>query len=390
MFSSRTSWDVSPNPLAAALSRRQAAGAPTLDLTESNPTRAGVTIPLETLHRALADPRAGLYEPDPLGIPAARQAIGRYYADRGIEAPPERIVVTASTSEAYSFLFKLLANPGDEVLVPAPSYPLFEFLAGLESVRTVGYPLRYDGEWHIDSDCLEQALSPRTRAIVAVSPNNPTGSYLKRGELELLTRVCQERGLALLCDEVFADFPLEPAREQVASVIGAPGLLSFALSGASKIAALPQLKVGWLVASGPEPELSGALKRLEIISDTWLSASTPAQLALGTVLAERHLAQAPLLERLRENLATLKAACGPTAPWSPLKVEGGWSAVLRVPSARSELEWALALLEQEGVLVHPGFFFDFPSGAYLSVSLLCRPEVFREGIGRLARLIERG
>ncbi len=388
MFSRRTSWDISATPLAEAVARRTAEGRPLLDLTEANPTRVGLGFSPAALREALADPRAARYEPNPLGLAAAREAIARYYAERGHAVVPERVVVTASTSEAYAFLFKLLADPGDEALVPEPSYPLFAYLAGLESVRTVGYPLRYDGEWHLDRHGLESALSARTRAIVTVSPNNPSGSFLKADELALLSQVCGERGLVLIADEVFSDFALDPAPGRVETVCGTPGVLAFALSGISKIGALPQLKVGWMVASGPEALVEPAMRRLEVIADTYLSASTPSQLALVALLARRAEVQEPLRERLRRNLETLRAARGPGASWQPLKVEGGWSAVLRVPRTRSEQEWALALLEEDGVLVHPGFFFDFPGEAYLVVSLIVPPEEFAEGVARLGRRLE--
>jgi len=319
---------------------------------------------------ALADERACAYEPHPLGLEPAREAVRAYYAARGLEAPPARSVVTSSTSEAYASLFKLLCDPGDEVLVPEPSYPLFEYLAGLESVTARGYPLRYDGEWHLDREALRQAVGPRTRAVIAVRPNNPTGSVVKRDELGFLSKLCAERGLALLCDEVFADYPLEAAGDAARSVLEQAGALAFALSGVSKIAALPQLKVGWLVACGPPALVGQAMERLEIVADSYLSPGIPAQLALAPVLAQRHLAQEPLRQRL--------------------KVEGGWSAVLRVPATRSEQEWAVRLVEEEGVLVHPGFFFDFPSPAYLAVSLIVPPAELREGLERVARRLDEG
>jgi len=276
------------------------------------------------------------------------------------------------------------------VLVPEPSYPLFEYLAGLESVTARGYPLRYDGEWHLDREALRQAVGPRTRAVIAVRPNNPTGSVVKRDELGFLSKLCAERGLALLCDEVFADYPLEAAGDAARSVLEQAGALAFALSGVSKIAALPQLKVGWLVACGPPALVGQAMERLEIVADSYLSPGIPAQLALAPVLAQRHLAQEPLRQRLRENLAALDALHTSRSAWQRLKVEGGWSAVLRVPATRSEQEWAVRLVEEEGVLVHPGFFFDFPSPAYLAVSLIVPPAELREGLERVARRLDEG
>jgi aspartate/methionine/tyrosine aminotransferase len=389
VFSARTSWIASPNLLAQAVARRRAARQPLLDLTESNPTRVGLGLPPDELAQALANPHSAGYDPHPLGLPEARAAICGYYRSRSIPADPDRMVVTASTSEAYAFLFKLLADPGDEVLVPQPSYPLFEYLAGLESVRTVGYPLRYDGEWHLDAQAIRSALSSRARALVVVSPNNPTGSFLKKDELERLVEICDSRGLALLSDEVFADFPFGPDEQRVESVLTSSKVLSFALSGLSKIAALPQLKIGWLVASGPDEEVSRAMQRLEIIADAYLSPNTPAQLALARVLERRHLVQSSIRERLRANWDALRALHSPEAAWQPLRVEGGWSAILRIPAIRSEQEWAVGLVEQDGVLVHPGFFFDFPSEAYLAVSLIVEPEVFREGLQKIDRRIAR-
>lgn len=385
MFSTRTRWDARANPLAEAVERRRASGLPLLDLTESNPTRVGLGFPEHALLRALADGRAAAYEPHPLGHASAREAVAGYCADRGHRAPTDRVVVTSSTSEAYGYLFKLLCDPGDDVLVPEPSYPLFGFLAGLESVAVRGYPLRYDGEWHLDRDELRRAVGPRTRAVVAVSPNNPTGSYLKREELSFLASLCAERGLALLCDEVFADYPLEAPPGRAGSVLSQEEALAFALSGASKVAAAPQLKIGWLVACGPDTLVGQAMERLEIIADCYLSPSVPAQLAVPYLLHDRELAQAPLLHRLRANLAALDARRSSRSAWQRLRVEGGWSAVLRIPAALSEQEWAVRLVEEEGVLVHPGFFYDFASPAYVAVSLIVRPAEFEEGLERILR-----
>lgn len=389
MYSRRTTWDASSNPLAAAAARLRAAGRPILDLTESNPTRVGLGFPGDVLLRALAHPSGATWEPDPLGLLPAREAIAGYYRDRGLTARTDRIVVTSSTSEAYAYLFKLLADPGDEVLIPEPSYPLLGWLAGLESVRAVGYPLRYDGEWRLDRLATETAVGTRTRAVVAVSPNNPTGSFLDRDDLRFLEDLCAERGLALLCDEVFADYPLDPGPGRVESVLASGRVACFALSGASKVAAVPQLKVGWLVAHGPDAACQAAMERLELIADAYLSPSAPSQLALGPVLGARHLAQVPLRARLRANLSALRARCGPGAGWRPLRTEGGWSAVVQLPRLLSEQEWALRLLEEDGVLVHPGFFFDFATEAFLVVSLLVEPALFAEAIDRLARRVER-
>jgi aspartate/methionine/tyrosine aminotransferase len=389
MFSARTHWNPAANQLSQAVARRRQAGAPLIDLTGSNPTQVGLGFPVERLVAALADPGAARYEPDPSGLAPARTAIAGWYRARCLEVPIDRVVVTASTSEAYAFLFKLLCDPGDEVLVPQPSYPLFEYLAVLESVKPVGYPLRYDGEWHVDRRGLEEALGARTRAIVAVSPNNPTGSYLKQGEVALLSAICRERSLALLGDEVFADYPLEPTADRAAGVLAQGEALSFSLSGISKIACAPQLKVGWLAAGGPCELVEPAMQRLEIVADTFLSPSTPSQLALPHLLAHRALAQEPMRRRLAGNLSALKARFAPGSRVSALRVEGGWSAVLRVPAGASEQETVVRLVEEDGVLVHPGFFFDFATPAYVAVSLIVEPQIFAEGIDRMARRFER-
>ncbi len=390
MFSNRTRFATDLNPLAEAHSRRLAAGKPVLDLTESNPTAVGLGFPEKELLAALAQPGAGRYQPLPFGLLEAREAVADYCRARGAAAPAGRIAITSSTSEAYSFLFKLLCDPGDQVLVPQPSYPLFDYLAGLESVQTAGYPLRYDGEWHIDRQGFESALGARTRAVVVVSPNNPTGSYLKNDELEWLDGLCASREVALLSDEVFGDYSFSEDPRRVETMVGATRALSFALSGMSKVAALPQLKIGWLVAGGAEPLVDEALKRLEVIADTFLSPNIPAQLSLGRLLSRRALAQEPIRARLRRNLDFLAALHHPGSSWQPLNCEGGWSAIVQLPRARSELEWALGLLEEDGVLVHPGFYFDFPGEAFVSLSLMVEPEMFREGASRLVRRVDGG
>lgn len=338
-----------------------------LDLTESNPTRAGFEYPREEILDALADPRALRYDPDPRGLLSAREAVASYYGN----IPVSRILLTASTSEAYAYLFKLLCNPDDEILSPRPSYPLFEFLARLESVRVVQYPLRYDGVWHIDFDALERAITSRTSAIVVVNPNNPTGSFLKRDEWARLQRL----GVPILSDEVFSDYAFSEDDARVQSLTGGSEALTFSMSGLSKIAALPQMKLGWIVASGPGHEV--ALERLELIADTYLSVATPVQIALPRLLAASAGVRPQILDRTRANLALLRRST------VPLHVEGGWYATLQVPRTRSEEDWAMALLERRDVLVQPGFYFDFESEAFLVLSLLTPPDVFAEGVRRL-------
>lgn len=392
MFSRRTAFERFENEISLHLGRRRAAGLPLLDLTESNPTsQEGLGPDQPFLARALSAPGIDRYAPDPCGLPVTRQAIADDMASRGLTVSPESIIVTASTSEAYAYVFKLLADPGDEILAPCPSYPLFEFLAGLESLRLGFYRLGYDGEWFIDFDALQRSVTPRTRAVIAVSPGNPTGAYLKRHELHRLSRFCAERGLALICDEVFFDYALDADLSSVASALEDcdGSCLRFVLSGLSKIALSPQIKVGWLAVRGPDDQTAEALRRLEVTADAYLSASTPAQLAVPALLGSRLHIQSRLKERLRRNLDALKAfrKAQANAAWEPLRTEGGWNACLKLPRTQSEDAWVIGLLEREGVLVHPGYFFDFPEEAYVTVSLLAAPEVFDEGIRRIARCV---
>jgi hypothetical protein len=386
-FSRRTRLDLSANALSRALEARRARGEEVLDLTASNPTACGFEYPKEVLS-ALADPRALAYRPSPQGDLEARRAVMLEYARLGVEIAPEQIVLTASTSEAYAFLFKLLCDPGDEVMVPRPSYPLFDHLCALEQVAPRAYALRYDGAWHLDLASVRAGFaSGRARAVVAVSPNNPTGSFLKRDETAELTDLCAAHGAALVCDEVFADYAWEDAvGERVTTVAGSVEALTFALGGLSKSAALPQMKVAWICASGPPRALREALDRLDLIADTFLSVSTPAQLALPAWLRAGGALRAQVLARVRQNRARLLAARPASAPWDVLHAEGGWYAVVRVPQTRGEEAWALELLSR-GVYVHPGYFFDFPTEAYLIVSLLPEPALFAEGVARIAALI---
>lgn len=370
MFSSRLRWDLEPNALARLLARKRAGGVRILDLTESNPTAAGIPYPAEEILSALADDRSLVYEPSPRGLPAAREAVARYYTQRGLAVSPDRILLTASTSEAYAYVFKLLADPGDEILVPRPSYPLFEYLASLEGLRTAQYPLVYHDGWFLDRDAMAAAVTPRTRAIVLVNPNNPTGSFLRREELDWLERM----NLPLVCDEVFADYTFGPDAARVETLVNVER--TFCLSGLSKVAGLPQMKLGWIVA-GP-----AAMEGLELIADTYLSAGTPVQHALGRLLAAGEPVRAAITARVRENLSVLRKT------FEPLAVEGGWYATLRVPRIRGEEEWALELLDRHNVLVQPGFFYDFGQEAFLVLSLLPPRETFRAGVERLKRLAE--
>ena len=383
-FSSRLHWDLRPNRLARALEAKRRTGGRVLDLTESNPTRAGLVYPSGEILGALGDERALVYEPMPAGLRAAREAVADYYTARAAAVEPFRIFLTSSTSESYGWLFKLLADPGDEVLVPRPSYPLFEFLAQMESVRVVQYPLIYHDGWSIDTEALTSAVTDRTRAIVLVNPNNPTGSFVKRCELEFLVALCADRDIALISDEVFADYSFGSDAERISTLTGVDGALTFCLSGLSKIAGLPQMKLGWIVIGGPSARCAEGTERLELIADTYLPVGTPVQHALRRLLRAAETVRQQISARVVGNLECLQATVGDHSPAQVLKVEGGWYATLRVPRTKSEEEWCLDLLEHQDVLVQPGFFYDFESEAFLVLSLLTESETFREGVRRLA------
>jgi aspartate/methionine/tyrosine aminotransferase len=387
MFSARTGWTRAPNRLSTVVEARRRSGAPLLDLTETNPTRAGLRAPADIL-AALADPAALAYAPEPLGRRDAREAIAADGRRRGAEIDPDRLLLTASTSEAYAFAFKLLCDPGDTVLVPRPSYPLFEYLAGLESVQVRPYSLRYDGTWHIDLAELAEALTDRTRAIVVVSPNNPTGSFVKGAEADALRALTASHGAALLSDEVFADFPLREDPGRALTLFADGPALTLCLGGLSKSCGLPQLKLAWMALAGPAAAREEARARLEVVADTYLSVSTPVQQAAPSVLARAAELQAPIRDRIRTNLAVLRRLTQGTAA-TLLDVEGGWSAVLHVPATRGEDEWVIALAEDDGVLVHPGYFFDFPREAYLVLSLLPMAPTFAEGVARIVERVTR-
>ena len=385
VFAQRTHWQLAPNRLTSALQRLRVAGADILDLTESNPTRCGLRYDQAQILSALANPESLGYSPDANGLRSARQAVAAYYQERGSPIDAERIVLTTSTSEGYSFVFRLLCDPGNEVLVPSPSYPLFELLADVHDVKLVPYPLFYDHGWHVDLHSLQSAVSARSRALMVVHPNNPTGSYVKPGEAEALSRLCRERQLALVADEVFLDYaqggPPQP------SFAGNLQALTFTLSGLSKISALPQMKVAWIVTSGPSDLQPTARERLEVIADTYLSLSTPLQLATPQLLDQRHAMRSQLLERIAANLSELDAQLSRQKACQRLLIEGGWYVVLRVPVTGSDEELTLALLQRQSVFVHPGHFYDFPGDGYLVLSLITRPEPFREGVKRLLQHI---
>jgi aspartate/methionine/tyrosine aminotransferase len=380
MFSTRTPSDLAPNRLTLAARAARARGG-LIDLTETNPTRVGLRYP-PRMASALAGIGALAYDPFPFGLPEAREAAAAETAAGGAPVDPSRVILTASTSEAYAYLFKLLCDPGDEVLVPVPSYPLFDHLTRLELVSARPYPLDYHGAWSIDAHEVAAAATPRTRAVLVVSPNNPTGSLITRGDLEALAGLCASRGMALIGDEVFADYPVEP-RLDAARVLDQQQALTFSLGGLSKSAGLPQMKLGWIAAGGPAPLVDAALARLEIVCDTFLSVSTPVQRAAGALIEAGREVRAQILGRVAGNLRDLQALAAAHPACTVLRVEGGWSAVVRVPATRSEESLAIDLLERDGVLVHPGYFFDFPREAFIVVSLLPPPRAFREGAARL-------
>jgi alanine-synthesizing transaminase len=388
MFSRRTGWKLTPNRFTEAQLEFGRAGREPLDLTLSNPTRAGLPYDSESILASLSQRDALDYDPQPKGLVRARQAVGSYYREQsgGFEIDPESVVLTTSTSEGYSYIFRLLCNAGDEVLVPKPSYPLFEFLADLEDVTLTPYPLLYDHGWQIDFHSLRQAVNARTRAIVVVHPNNPTGSYVSERERESLNILCGEHGLALIVDEVFLDYPHDSARRN--SFATNHKALTFTLSGLSKISGLPQMKLAWALTTGPKDKVAAAMERLEVIADTYLSMNAPIQLAADVLLEQRKVIQPVLLDRVRTNLAELDRRLAQQKICQRLEVEGGWYAVLRVPVTQSDEDLAIAILNQASVLVHPGHFYDFSSDGYLIVSLLTPPAEFREGTERMLGVLQ--
>jgi alanine-synthesizing transaminase len=381
VFADRTNWNLESNRLSEALAQHGAAGKPLLDLTASNPTHCGFDYDGEAIMRALSNPAALAYEPDPKGLPVARGAVVAYYAARGNRVAAEDMFLTTGTSEAYSFVFRTLCNPGDELLVPEPSYPLLRFLADVQDVRLLRYPLVYDHGWQVDFHALESAITPRTRGVIVVHPNNPTGHFSKPEEVSKLNAICSTRQLALIADEVFLDFAL--AERQPVSFATNSGALTFTVSGLSKISGLPQMKTAWLIAGGPEQMKTQALARLDVIADTYLSVNAPVQIALPAFLEQRHGFQKQLMARVRGNLKELDRQLAGQKACSRLEVEGGWYAVVRVPATLSDEDLAIELLTKSGVYVHPGHFYDFPADGYLVVSLITPGRQFTRGIGRL-------
>jgi len=384
MFSQRTSWNLEPNRYTRELEKLRASGQPLIDLTISNPTECSIEYDSAAILRAFQNKKVLSYEPEAKGLQAAREAVAQYYReDHNVTVAPDSLVLTTSTSEAYSHVFRLLCDPHDEILVPKPSYPLFEFLGDLQDVKLIPYFLQYAHGWFIDLESVRRSLTPRTRAILLVHPNNPTGSYVKPDEVTKLNTLCSEHNLALIVDEVFLDYGL--ASETRKTFAANCDALTFTLSGLSKIAALPQMKVAWVATSGPEPLTRPALERLEVIADTYLSLSSPVQWAFPELLALRRTMQPQIQHRVQANWAQLKAAVN-GKPCQLLEAEGGWYGVLRIPG-HSDENFAIAMMQKAHVLVHPGLFYDFPSDEYLVVSLIVPEQQFAKGICAVMELL---
>lgn len=378
-FSNRTAWDVGESSFAAAIRQAREAGRELIDLTVSNPTACGFEYDEEAILRPLRDVRALTYDPDPRGMRSAREAVAEYYAGHGAAVDPDAIILTTSTSEGYGYLFRLLCDAGDEVLVAQPSYPLFDFLADLEDVRLTPYPLFYDYGWWIDFAELERKIGPRTRAIIVVHPNNPTGHGTKRSERERLEELCVQHGLTLIVDEVFLDYSLQDIdiENLVSFAKGPHPALTFVLSGMSKVAGLPQMKVGWIASFGPHADQQQAAARLDVIADTFLSMNTPTQIALPAWLADRHEIQQQILYRIAGNIAVIKSY-----GIEMLRLEAGWSAVLRLPKVGLGAERLLHLTK---VVVHPGSFYGMSEEGRIVVSLIVPAEAFSIGVNRISR-----
>jgi alanine-synthesizing transaminase len=375
MFADRTNWNLTPNRLSDALTRHRGAKKRLIDLTASNPTECGFVYDSPAILQALSYPSALTYRPDPKGLISARQAVAQYCGARA-SLSVDTVILTTGTSEAYSFVLRILCNPGDEILIPTPSYPLFDLLADIQDVRLIHYPLVYDDGWQIDFQSIEAAITSRTRGIIVVNPNNPTGHFATLGDIAKLNDICSSRDMAIIADEVFLDFSV--TSKPPVSFAGNKGALTFTMSGLSKVSGLPQIKVAWIVTSGPSQ--SHARARLEVIADTYLSVSTPAQLATPVLLGQRRAFQNQVMSRLRANLNELDRQLSAQKSCSRLVFEGGWYVIIRVPATRSDEDLALELLASRDVYVHPGHFFDFPSEGYLIVSLIAPEEVFAEGI----------
>lgn len=378
-LSQRLNWQISPTALSEAILHQRRQVPELLDLTSSNPTTVDLAYPDREIAAALSSISSLKYDPQPLGQWEAREAISAYYCDRNLDVDPERIVVTASSSEAYSYLFKLLCDPGDEMLSPRPSYPLFEYLAALDSIRVQPYWLTYDGAWYTDVDDLQSRITDRTRGIILVNPNNPTGSFLKAEETDRLCALARDRSLPLISDEVFMDYGLCESAKRVLSFAGRSDTLSFSLNGLSKSAGMPQMKIGWIVINGPDEQVESARHGLELIADTYLSVSSPSQLVLPQLINLGAGVRRCIRERILRNAQALRDLLQ-GSPAHPLYTEGGWSSIIQLPQTRSEEDWVMRLLTRYGVIVQPGYLFDMPAEPFAVVSLLTPIGKFVEGI----------
>lgn len=382
MFSQRTSWDSEKNRITLLCDRIKRQGSPFFDLTQSNPTRCGFEFPAKELSRSLVNEENFIYQPDSKGLVKARKQVARYYKSKEIDVLSEHIILTSSTSEGYSFLFRLLADVGEEILFPQPGYPLFPFLTELNDARMVRYPLRLDKNWPVDLNQLEASITENTKAIVLVNPNNPTGSYISDEEIAKINEICLKHNLCLICDEVFLDYDLENNTNK-RSVLGKSRVLTFVLSGLSKILAMPQMKLSWIVVAGEDDLVEKAVKRLEIISDTYLSVNTPVQHALGQWFLQKEVIQGLIRLRVKENLLTLEKQCSNHRRIELIKPQGGWYAIVKVKGYVCEEEFVFSLLKDFHVYVHPGYFYDFTQDGFFVLSLLPLKNIFEEGVNMM-------
>ena len=387
MFSRRTSWSNHPNKLSTAFEQRLRAGLPVIDLTLSNPTQAKIDYPVTELLASLQNTRVLSYQPDPRGLLTARQAVCDYYAGKNAVLDPSDIFLTASTSESYSTLMKLLCEVGDTILVPSPSYPLFEYLAQINDVGLRNYSLAYDGRWHIEIASVKSAITPNTRAIVIINPHNPTGEFLQADEYAEIVRIATDHNCALIVDEVFIDYKFDRAGFSQTTAAAAD-LLTFTLNGLSKLAGLPQMKLGWIAVSGPEKLTTEAMSRLEIVSDTFLSVNTPVQVALSEFLKLGKEISTSILTRVKINYKHLQDSIREGSPCGVLNCDGGWNAIIQLPRTKSDEEWAMELLDKRGIFVYPGYFFDLRESGLIVVSLLQREEIFLRAITEIVDHIQ--
>jgi alanine-synthesizing transaminase len=387
MFSSRTDWNTAPNRLSGFVTEKRLHGETIIDLTESNPTNCGFSYPDREIIKALGTPSVTSYKPEPFGLLSTRKSIAEYYANLGTEIRPEQIILTASTSEAYSFLFKLLCNVGDEVVIPQPSYPLFEYLCQLNDVTLKNYRLAYDGEWHIDFESLQDQFTVRTRAIILVHPNNPTGSYLKQDEFNRICLLASKHNFSIIADEVFGPYDISPDAHRANILNSRSSVLLFSLNGISKLLGLPQLKLSWIAVQGNTQLVTEALKRLEIIGDTFLSVNTPVQLALPNILCYTSDIEFQIRSRIQTNYRLLQTIFT-GSDTSVLRVEGGWYAILQLPQRKNDEEWAEQILLKKNIIVQPGHFYDFEQESCIIISLLPILGIFKKSLEEIHRFVQ--